>query len=112
MHEVIARRVTAVSVTSLSKLYASCSHTSVNAGLSTIRLKPSWTLDGRAVPSAAAEPEKVMPSWPLWHVQRERESGRSGLSGQNRECIGHAYENGHENLGLSIKSSSVVLYLV
>lgn len=70
MHEVIARRMAEVSVRSMSKTYASCSHTLVNASLSTIRLKPSWTLEGRAVPSAAAEPEKVMPSWPLWHVQK------------------------------------------
>ncbi|KAG7318342.1 hypothetical protein KOW79_018097 [Hemibagrus wyckioides] len=93
MHEVIALRVAAVSVTSMSKMYASCSHTLVNEGLSTIRLKPSWILEGRAVPSAEAEPEKVMPSWPLWHVQKgrtetdsfsikPRDEFRSSLKGQ------------------------------
>lgn len=74
-HEVIAQRVAAVSVTSLSKSYASCSHTSINEGISTIRLMPSWTPAGRAVPSAAADHEKVMPSWPLWHVQKGERVG-------------------------------------
>lgn len=40
-----------------------------------------------------------------------RTSGRSGPGGQNREYVGHAYENGHENLGLLTKRSSVMLYL-
>lgn len=74
-YELIVQRVAAVTVTILSKSYVSCSPTSVNAGISSIHLKPSWTLTGSVVPSAVADPEKVMPSWPLWHVQKVERVG-------------------------------------
>lgn len=87
-HELIAQRVAVVSVASLSKLYAFCSHTLVNAGLSTIRLEPSWTLAGRAVPRVAADPEKVMPSWPLWYVQKGQQVGELDWMVRTESALG------------------------
>lgn len=87
-----------------------CSHTSFNACLSVVHKKPSWTLECMAVPVQ----QWVLRKWAplgLLASRTEMRWGR-GFGTGVRTGHGHRQELAYRNLGPSIKSGSLMWYLL